>query len=584
MRTASRKLDQLTSLRFFAALMIVVHHSAGLFGTPGESPVNYGQGVSFFFVLSGFILTYVYPQLAGGAGIRRFWRARVARIWPAHLATLLLCVAMGAYSWWGASTLVANLTMTQSWLGMSKYYFSFNAVSWSISTEFFFYLVFPLLILRWDRTWWWKLLLVLGVLLALFAYSNAAGLPAYGDPNPGDGQGAWVTQHGLIYIHPLARLFEFTVGMCVALAWRRAKDRDLGAGAGTALELGALALCAVSMAYMNYIAFRGGQTLLGDAGRMWLMHAGSMFAFGVLIFVCALGRGWVSRALALPGIVLLGEISYSMYLVHQLLLRYYKTHLVEFAGLPGPVAGVLFMAVLLLVSYLMWSLVEMPGRRLLVGGGGTVHGSAVLARSWTDKLALHRRALAAAVAMVVLVVVAHVVGSRQVAPTTAAVPPLAANPAPPPAAMPGYAGTHFGADATLQALALTCAADALELRTEWASGNGTAGALRNAVHVVDEAGGIVTQFDYPQPAPTPDVRNGGTWVDQVRMPYARLRDTGAWRVALGVYDQAGGLRKVDRGVRDWGDRRLVIPLPDCARAALRSATPSDASAQAPTGS
>jgi len=148
-----------------------------------------------------------------------------------------------------------------------------------------------------------------------------------------------------------------------------------------------------------------------------------------------------------------------------------------------------------------------------------------------------------------------------------------------------YAGTHFGTDATLQGLELRCADDALELRTAWASANGTAGALRNAVHVVDEGGAILTQFDYAQPAPTDAVRGGGVWLDPVvRMPYARLRGTGAWRIALGVYDEAGGLRKVDRGVRDWGNRRLVIPLPACARAALRAPAPTEATARASTNS
>ncbi len=60
-----RKLDSLTTLRFFAAAMIVVHHSTDHFGIPHDVAwrFNLGQAVGFFFVLSGFILTYVYPTL-----------------------------------------------------------------------------------------------------------------------------------------------------------------------------------------------------------------------------------------------------------------------------------------------------------------------------------------------------------------------------------------------------------------------------------------------------------------------------------------------------------------------------------------
>ncbi len=63
MRNDADKFDQLTSLRFFAALMIVIHHSVDLFGISNIG-VNFGQGVSFFFVLSGFILTYVWELWA----------------------------------------------------------------------------------------------------------------------------------------------------------------------------------------------------------------------------------------------------------------------------------------------------------------------------------------------------------------------------------------------------------------------------------------------------------------------------------------------------------------------------------------
>src|SRR5690242_19654398 len=88
---AQKKLYALTSLRFVAAALIVLGHSQGTFGIPKDAwaPFVMSQGVSFFFVLSGFILTYVYPSLKL-FGIRRFLLARFARIWPAHITAFIL--------------------------------------------------------------------------------------------------------------------------------------------------------------------------------------------------------------------------------------------------------------------------------------------------------------------------------------------------------------------------------------------------------------------------------------------------------------------------------------------------------------
>jgi peptidoglycan/LPS O-acetylase OafA/YrhL len=94
------KFDALTGLRFLAASLILVHHSTVL-----RIPIplwSFGHGVSLFFVLSGFILAYIYPRLDSGAEAKRFLILRVARIWPAHAATLLLTVvalSLPAVNW-----------------------------------------------------------------------------------------------------------------------------------------------------------------------------------------------------------------------------------------------------------------------------------------------------------------------------------------------------------------------------------------------------------------------------------------------------------------------------------------------------
>src|SRR5215211_4335877 len=89
------RLDGLTSLRFIAASMIVLSHTTILFGLPYAwlDPLPLDHGVSFGFVLSGFILAYVYPSLSWQKA-PRFWWARIARLWPAHLVGFLLVLVL----------------------------------------------------------------------------------------------------------------------------------------------------------------------------------------------------------------------------------------------------------------------------------------------------------------------------------------------------------------------------------------------------------------------------------------------------------------------------------------------------------
>jgi len=212
-----QKLDALTSLRFFAALMIVIHHSIGLFGFSKENypPIILGQAVSFFFVLSGFILAYVYPKLDTWSEMYNFWRARIARVWPALFVTFLLAIWLLSLNF-DCKTGLANVLMVNAWIPYPAYYFSYNSPSWSISTEFFFYLAFPFLIYQWNKTWQLKLLISGAIVVLLIVVSNTLELPSYVSIEDGD-----ITSTALLYISPISRIFEFIFGIYVAFFWRK---------------------------------------------------------------------------------------------------------------------------------------------------------------------------------------------------------------------------------------------------------------------------------------------------------------------------------------------------------------------------
>lgn len=363
------KIHALTSLRFFAAAMVVILHTIGATGyTPSFRIHVLSQGVSFFFVLSGFILAYVYPSLETKKALGQFWLARWARIWPAHIAALLLVLLLVPVTNWLLPTAdnklhitLANLFLVHGWMQSNAYYFSFNLPSWSISTELFFYLCFPLLIFRFKKTWW--LTLIGAFLLLAFFIHTANQTRGYG------------LMYSLIYINPLARLFEFVLGMTVALVWQRLRSLNINQKTGTLLEFLSLGLIVTSLYYcadfctLIYHQIEIEKNYTGNTSLFWLALCGSAPFFALFILIVALEKGYISRLLSLPLFILLGEISFSVYLIHYSLLMYYVPLITEYAltgsGLWLSYLG--FWGILLLSSYVIWQFVELPCRKFLIG-------------------------------------------------------------------------------------------------------------------------------------------------------------------------------------------------------------------------
>lgn len=153
--TDAQHIRPLTALRFLAAMWVVLFHYWPALSDVRPPVVAQGSfGVELFFILSGFILSHVYGAAlaAGRFHYGAFLWARLARVYPLHLATLaglgLVAAAAGALGfgvdpnildWRG---LPAQLTLTQAW-GLNAVS-GWNHPSWSVSAEWFAYLTFPL--------------------------------------------------------------------------------------------------------------------------------------------------------------------------------------------------------------------------------------------------------------------------------------------------------------------------------------------------------------------------------------------------------------------------------------------------------
>lgn len=348
-------------------MMIVAHHAPSLmqWGWLPHMPASMVHGVSFFFVLSGFILTHVYsskPMPSYGL----FIRARFARLWPVHAFSLILLVLLvrhdsitfdgpGMFDKW--VVLGFNLTLLHSIFPFLAYTFSWNAVSWSISTEMFFYFAFPLLVLNIGRSWHWKMFGMAVLVIVVISLQAAAGWPTTSD-NYEVATGSFGT-----YPNPLVRGLEFCAGMATWVLWNRhLRHLKLSLWAWSALEFAAVALCVGWIGFAFFWAF----PLLSPRALLWYGPCGSFWVFAILIAVFASGRGVFSRALSVRPLLFLGDVSFSIYMLHQLLMKAFVTSF----NWPDVPAAIYF-GVLLALASASYVLVEKPGQRLLLGRAPT---------------------------------------------------------------------------------------------------------------------------------------------------------------------------------------------------------------------
>jgi peptidoglycan/LPS O-acetylase OafA/YrhL len=317
---------------------------------------------SKFLFCSLWIYSGLRSPLDSVNDTRRFWVARFARLWPVHFAAFLLLVVLlhKGLSW----RAVLNLAMINSWIPFSRCYMSYNWLSWTIATEFAFYLIFPLLIYKWERTWFIKLSASGLLLIGLIAFCNHLELPYSSKED-------WsLSLHALIFVHPLARLFEFVFGMSLALWWQKILSKKyIGRKLGTVLELLIFALVIVVLYFRtDLIHFvEKNYSWIGHAGLLWLGHSGiACLFYGILIVVMALEKGVISWALSSRFMVWLGKLSFSIYMVHQVLIRYYMKNMDFFSFMPEGVALVVFCCTVFLVAFWMLIFIEIPCRRLLI--------------------------------------------------------------------------------------------------------------------------------------------------------------------------------------------------------------------------
>lgn len=345
----SPRLDSLTALRLVAALMVFGFHGLGFFDgvARGVGDVLFGagrSGVTFFFVLSGFVLAWGWTLQPVGepAGWITFYRRRLARICPAYLVALILgAVALAAFESPAklADGWLAPLLL-QAWVPSSDYYFALVVPAWSLSCEAFFSLLLPAFAGRvlGART---RTLVGLGAaMVAVPVVLASVAVHAVSGAQLSDNS-VWVW---LVLYCPLARLPEFVLGVVLAALVRRgALPRvDLAAAGGL-----------VAVVYLGCGAF---PSVFG-------VVALPLIPFALLIVAAAQSdlRATTGALLRSRPLVALGGLSYCFYLVHHVFVA--RLLAANPSGLRGGLALLLAFALAAVAAWLLHVLVERPGMR-----------------------------------------------------------------------------------------------------------------------------------------------------------------------------------------------------------------------------
>lgn len=199
-------LPTLTAIRALAALVVFAYHLHPWVEFPALRPLQYGYaGVTLFFVLSGFILTWTYDPRQTRT---QFMLRRLARIYPTYLVVLLAVVMWSLVSGKGRDpyALLTNLTLTHAWFTDPAIYAGINGVTWSLSCEIFFYALFPVL-WRWMGRASFRTMAWAGCVA--FVLYTAGVISVVTQPVSRD-----VLQ--VLYANPLVRLPEFVIGIVAA--------------------------------------------------------------------------------------------------------------------------------------------------------------------------------------------------------------------------------------------------------------------------------------------------------------------------------------------------------------------------------
>ena len=297
-------IQTLQSLRFIFIMLIVFSHIIGKsFDFGGEC------GVSFFFMLSGFVLSLAYGAkvTSNGFQTRSLLLRQLLKFYPLHILMLTAFVVLDArlgrfYDW---QHLLPNVLLLQSWIPYDEYYFVANGSSWFLCDILFFYVLFgfayrKLNLMRTTR------LLLLGIVVLVMYVILAYSIPLN-------------SVNSILYASPLTRLIDFCLGILMCRLYRSdiCADFERYLAKSKTNTISFIEIILFAFLIVSFFVYGAMSQRLRCAALFWLVIPQLLLFFAI----SDKKGGFITHWLQHPLLLWFASISLEIYLTHMLVFR-----------------------------------------------------------------------------------------------------------------------------------------------------------------------------------------------------------------------------------------------------------------------
>lgn len=315
----------LQSMRFIAIFMIFLSHLGFLQQT--EFANFYGKyilggasnsGVSFFFILSGFLLAYkYYDDIKQSVNLKysyNFTVNRIKKFYPLHLLTILVFIPNYFISYFAnplveVPLLLSNVFLIKSFIPWDVAYFSYNAPSWFLSTLLLLYFITPPYLLKIRallENMRYKLLII--AILIISAYAVGVGIIFI--LNNTDNQFTkW-----FVYISPFFRIIDFSIGILsgilVSYIKKAYNNKKLNVIAFSIMEI--LCIIIFIIAYKN-------RFIVDKFFRFGIYYIPILT---IIVIVFSFDRGIISKIISNKVMMYFASISFEFFLIHNVVIHF----------------------------------------------------------------------------------------------------------------------------------------------------------------------------------------------------------------------------------------------------------------------